>query len=262
VSNLGAIDSKGRRPQCARRPAWRAILVAAVALLAGTVGAAETTRVPVLVELFTSEGCSSCPPADTALIRLLRDQPIGGVRIIALSEHVDYWDDLGWRDPFSSPSFTHRQEAYARRLPSGGVYTPQLVVGGAFHVVGSQESAARAAIVAAAAEPGGEMSARVAPGAEAVLEVAARWTPGIEAEVLVALVQDHAISRVERGENAGRTLEHVAVARVVSWVGAGAGAFSGRVKVPGAQDADRAVVFVQERNGGRIHGVMSVELHR
>ena len=233
-----------------------------MALRAGTVGAAETTRVPVLVELFTSEGCSSCPPADATLIRLLRDQPIAGVRIIALSEHVDYWDDLGWRDPFSSPSFTRRQEAYARRLPSGGVYTPQLVVGGAVHLVGSEESAARAAIVAAAIGPGGEVSARVAPGTEGVLEVAARWAPGIEAEVLVALVQDRAISQVKRGENAGRTLEHVAVARVVSSVGAGAGAFSGRVDLPGARDADRAVVFVQERNGGRIHGVTSVELHR
>jgi hypothetical protein len=233
-----------------------------VALRAGTVGAAETTRVPVLVELFTSEGCSSCPPADATLIRLLRDQPIAGVRIIALSEHVDYWDDLGWRDPFSSPSFTRRQEAYARRLPSGGVYTPQLVVGGAVHLVGSEESAARAAIVAAAIDPGGEVSARVAPGTEGVLEVAARWAPGIEAEVLVALVQDRAISQVKRGENAGRTLEHVAVARVVSSVGAGAGAFSGRVDLPGARDADRAVVFVQERNGGRIHGVTSVELRR
>jgi hypothetical protein len=136
------------------------------------------------------------------------------------------------------------------------------VVGGAFHLVGSQESAARAAIVAAATEPGGEVSARVAPGAEAALEVSARWTPGLEAEVLVALVQDHAISRVERGENAGRTLEHVAVARVVSWVGAGAGAFSGRIELPGARDADRAVVFVQERDGGRIHGVTSVQVHR
>jgi hypothetical protein len=233
-----------------------------VALRAGTVGAADATRVPVLVELFTSEGCSSCPPADAALIRLLRDQPITGVRIIALSEHVDYWDNLGWRDPFSSPSFTLRQEAYARRLPSGGVYTPQLVVGGAFHLLGSEESAARAAIATAATEPGGVVSARVAPGTEAALEVAARWPPGIEAEVLVALVQDHAINRVERGENAGRTLEHAAVARVVSRIGAGAGSFSGRVELPGGQDADRAVVFVQERNGGRIHGVASVELHR
>jgi hypothetical protein len=175
---------------------------------------------------------------------------------------VDYWDDHGWRDPFSSPSFTQRQEAYASRLPSGSVYTPQLVVGGAVHLVGSKEDEARTAIVAAATEPGGEVSASAVPDADAMLQVTARWPAGIEAEVLVALVQDRAISRVERGENAGRTLEHVAIARAVSPVGSGAGWFSGRVKLSGAQEADRAVVFVQERNGGRIHGVSSVELHR
>jgi len=262
VRNLVTNVAGGRSPRCARRPAWKALLFAVVASRAITVGAEEAKPVPVLVELFTSEGCSSCPPADAALIRLLRAQPIAGVRIIALSEHVDYWDDLGWRDPFSSPSFTSRQEAYARRLPSGGVYTPQLVVGGAFHLVGSEESAARSAIEAAATEPRGEVVARVAPGSEAVLEVEARWHSGIQAEVLVALVQDRAISRVERGENAGRTLEHAAVARVVSRVGAGSGSFSGRVKLPGALEADRAVVFVQERDGGRIHGVTSVELRR
>ena len=262
MRNSVAIVSEGGPPRCARRAACTALLVAVVVLRAGIAGAAETTRVPVLVELFTSEGCSSCPPADAALIRLLRDQPIAGVRIIALSEHVDYWDDLGWRDPFSSPSFTHRQEAYARRLPSGGVYTPQLVVGGAFHLVGSKEDAARAAIVAAATEPLGEVSARVVAGHEAALEVAARWPTGIEAEILVALVQDRATSRVEHGENAGRTLEHVAIARTISSVGSGTGSFSGRVELPGARDADRAVVFVQERNSGRIHGVTSVELRR
>jgi hypothetical protein len=233
-----------------------------MASLAGAVRAAETTRVPVLVELFTSEGCSSCPPADAALIRLLRDQPIAGVRIIALSEHVDYWDDLGWRDPFSSGTFTRRQEAYARRLPSGGVYTPQLVIGGALHLVGSKEDAARAAIQAAARAPGGEVSARAVPGTETKIDVSARWPAGIQAEVLVALVQDHAIGHVDRGENAGRTLEHAAIARAVSSVGAGAGTFSGRVELPGAERADRAIVFVQERDGGRIHGVASVELRR
>ncbi|WP_248343340.1 DUF1223 domain-containing protein [Anaeromyxobacter paludicola] len=244
----------------AGRLAWKGLVAAVAASLAGTVGAADTTRVPVLVELFTSEGCSSCPPADAALSRLLRDQPIAGVRIIALSEHVDYWDGLGWRDPFSSRAFTRRQEAYARRLPSGGVYTPQLVIGGAVHLVGSKEEGARAAIETAAREPGGEVSARVVPGAGTELEVAARWPAGIQAQVLVALVQDRAVSLVERGENAGRRLEHVAIARAVSAVGSGSGSFSGRVKLPGAQGADRAVIFVQEGDGGRIHGVASVEL--
>jgi hypothetical protein len=252
----------GRGTTGAQGAAMKALLIALATSLGAAAAAAETSRAPVLVELFTSEGCSSCPPADAALMRLIRDQPVRGAWIVALSEHVDYWDDLGWRDPFSSPSFTQRQEAYARRLPSGNVYTPQLVVGGAFHLVGSEEDAARAAIVVAATEPGGEVSASKVPDGEAVLQVTARWPAGIHAEVLVALVRDHAFSRVERGENAGRTLEHVAIAQAVHPVGSGAGSFSGRVKLPGAQEADRAVVFVQERNGGRIHGVTSVELHR
>jgi hypothetical protein len=241
----------------------KTLLIALVMTLGASAGAAETSRVPVLVELFTSEGCSSCPPADATLMRLLHDQPVPGARIVALSEHVDYWDDLGWRDPFSSPSFTLRQEAYARRQPSESVYTPQLVVGGAFHLVGSKEGAARAAIAAAATEPGGEVSASALPSTEAVLQVTARWPAGIEAEVLVALVQDHATSRVERGENAGRTLEHVAIVRAVYPVGSGTGSFSARLRLAGGrQEVDRAVVFVQERNGGRVRGVASVELRR
>jgi hypothetical protein len=193
-------------------------------------------------------------------MRLLRDQPVPGVRIVALAEHVDYWNGLGWRDPFSSPLFTARQQTYARRLAAGGVYTPQLVVAGAVHLVGSDEKAARAAIAAAAATTRGEVTARAAPGAAGVLEVAARWREGVEAEVFVALVQDRATSEVARGENAGRTLEHVAVARSLSAIGSGAGSFSGRVTVAGMASADRAVVFVQERSGGPIHGVASVEL--
>ena len=137
----------------------KALLVTLATSLGAAAGAAETSRVPVLVELFTSEGCSSCPPADAALMRLLRDQPVPDARIVALAEHVDYWNDDGWRDPFSSPSFTQRQEAYASRLHSGSIYTPQLVVGGAIHLVGSKEDAARAAIAAAATEPGGESAA-------------------------------------------------------------------------------------------------------
>jgi hypothetical protein len=237
-----------------------ALLIGLAVSIGAGAGGSETSSVPVLVELFSSEGCSSCPPADALLRRFLRDQPVPGVRIIALAEHVDYWNDLGWRDPFSLPLFTARQETYARRLPAGGVYTPQLVVAGAAHLLGSDEGAARAAITAAATTMRGEVSARVVRGAAGALEVAARWPEGVEAEVFVALVQDRAMSEVARGENAGRTLEHVAVARSLSAIGSGAGSFSGRVMVAGVAKADRAVVFVQERNGGPIHGVASVQL--
>ncbi|MGZ6126320.1 MAG: DUF1223 domain-containing protein, partial [Myxococcales bacterium] len=109
----------------------------------------------VLVELFTSEGCSSCPPADAVLARLHREQPVPGATLLVLSEHVDYWDDLGWKDRFASPVFTRRQEAYVRRMGLTGPYTPQLVVGGRSQVVGGDERAARKLITSAARAPGG-----------------------------------------------------------------------------------------------------------
>src|SRR5581483_8973602 len=105
---------------------------------------------PVLVELFTSEGCSSCPPADQLLAKLESQQPVSGVHIIALSEHVDYWDRLGWRDPFSSAQFSQRQQVYSQVLRDSGPYTPEMVVDGATGFVGSESREALQAIATAA----------------------------------------------------------------------------------------------------------------
>src|SRR5712691_10309095 len=110
----------------------------------------ETARTPVVVELFTSEGCSSCPPADALLARLAEGQLAGNVQLIAMEEHVDYWNDLGWTDPFSSRDWTLRQYLYSGALGSGNPYTPEMVVDGTVEFVGSRTEKARQAILEAA----------------------------------------------------------------------------------------------------------------
>src|SRR5713226_10242286 len=110
----------------------------------------QTARTPVVVELFTSEGCSSCPPADALLARLSEAPLDGNVQLIALEEHVDYWNDLGWMDPFSSRDWTSRQYVYSGVLRNGNPYTPQMVVDGTAEFVGGSAQQARRAIHEAA----------------------------------------------------------------------------------------------------------------
>lgn len=232
----------------------RTLAAAAVLMVAAATPAAE--RPPILVELFTSEGCSSCPPADALLARLSAS---AGASVIVLGEHVDSWDHLGWRDRAAAATFTRRQQAYARRLGTS-VYTPQVVVGGRIQAVGSREREVRGAIASAPA-PAGRLSARLdgAPAAELVVE--ATWPQGTRAEVLLASVQPRLTSVVTRGENAGRTLEHVAVVRALTVVGSGTGSFTGRVALPPrAHGVERLVLFVQEPDGSPVHGALEISL--
>src|SRR6201993_3256499 len=119
------------------------------AMSGGTYPANDSARTPVLVELFTSEGCSDCPPADALLERFDRSQLIDGAELIVLSEHVDYWNGPGWKDPYSSLQYSQRQNSYAALFKLGSVYTPQMVVDGRYEFVGSDERRATEAIESA-----------------------------------------------------------------------------------------------------------------
>lgn len=219
-------------------------------IFAGLSGALLTTcfgqsRSPVLVELFSSEGCSSCPPADRLLEKL-------DAQAVVLSEHVDYWNQLGWKDPFSSPAFTARQQAYSRIFSLESPYTPEMVVDGEAQFNGSDSHRAAEAISKAVHRKKADVRiARIDAG----LRVEVEAPPGA-AEVFLALAEDSAASQVSAGENSGRQLHHVAVVRSIQKIGSvkrGAN-FNRVLELPRTADAQRIVVFLQESGPGRISG--------
>jgi hypothetical protein len=176
--------------------------------------------VPVVVELFTSEGCSSCPPADAVLSRLAREQPVPGVQIIPLGMHVTYWDQLGWKDPASLRQATDRQQDYSRVFGAARVYTPQAVVDGREELIGSDETGLKRAIAQAAKLPHLHtvLTASIAgDGIYATITTAnmpMEWHEGFR--TVLVLTEDGVSSIVKRGENGGRTLRHDAVVRKIA----------------------------------------------
>lgn len=247
--------------------------VLALSVSASLVGGASVPRTPtpVLVELFTSEGCSSCPPADALLATLVAPDRVPGAEVIVLSEHVDYWNRLGWADPFSSPQFSDRQKGYAQAFRQPRIYTPQMVVDGRAEFVGSDARRAREEIAKAAREPKAQVVLRrdgeAAPAVRVRVAALPSGAVGEAAEVLLAIVEDGVRSDVRRGENAGRQLLHAAVVRrldVIGVVRAAPEGFERRVDVAldGSWNASRlrAVVFVQERQSRRILGAAQVAL--
>ena len=216
----------------------------------------EAGATPVLVELFTSEGCSSCPPADSLLMRLGRTQPVHGADVIIMEEHVDYWDRLGWKDPFSSEAVTARQGEYAGAFGGEQVYTPQMVVDGHAEFVGSSENDALRAIRAASASPKPSVALSWTPDGRLSISVPPlpNAASGDAAQVYLAVTENTLHSDVKRGENSGRALKHDGVARQLSLVGKiepGAPGFSSTISVRTEHDWNRtnlrAVVFVQEK---------------
>lgn len=232
------------------------LALAAVLMVLGVGSPAEKPASPVLVELFTSEGCSSCPPADRLLSRLQADG-----RIVALAFHVDYWDSLGWKDPFGSAAFTGRQRDHAARLPRGGLYTPQMVVDGGSAFVGSDEEAARRALEESARRP--KPALRLDLSGE-VLSVSS-GPPAEPAVAWLALTEDGLQSRVLRGENGGRTLRHDGVVRELRRLGAAPPGAAFRLSAPFELKAGwnraqmKGVVFLEARDG-RILAVVSTRL--
>lgn len=237
----------------------------AITLSAGdkpeTAKAAPTT--PVLVELFTSEGCSSCPPADKFL-QTLDNQPYPGAQLIVLSEHVDYWNHIGWTDPYSAHAYSERQTAYASRLRIDGPYTPQMIVDGSDEFVGSNAQDAEKVLGKAIHT---EKIAVTISGVSlennqlrAHLEVGPLPPRLRKADVLLAVALNRAESQVSKGENAGHRLTHVAVVRSLTQVGKieANHPFSRDVSVKLDPAADptslRVIAFVQEPGPGRILG--------
>jgi hypothetical protein len=232
-------------------------------------------RVPVVLELFTSEGCSSCPPADALLAKMEEQQPVSGAEIIALEEHVDYWDQQGWVDPFSSGQWTQRQQIYAYGFGDHSVYTPELVVNGRAAFVGSHEGDAYRAVMNAAAQPRTVMSITVLPSekrdhARVKIEIGKLQgaQAGDAAEVWVAITETALHSAVAAGENSGHDLHHAAVVRWLRKTGAadsnGAATFTGESDVKlesGWKRANlRVVAFVQEKRSRHILGAASVRI--
>jgi hypothetical protein len=177
-------------------------------------------RVPVVLELFTSEGCSSCPPADALLARVAEQQPVAGADVIALEEHVDYWDHQGWVDPFSSAQWTQRQRDYSLRLADHGVYTPELVVNGRSGFVGSRVAETYRAITGEVGQAHTDLVVSVLKSDKNNHErvrVEAGKLLGTQqddnAEVWLAVTETGLHSAVSGGENAGQDLHHAPVVR-------------------------------------------------
>lgn len=221
---------------------------------------------PVLIELFTSEGCSDCPPADALLEKLDKSQPVAGAEVVVLSEHVDYWDDIGWKDPYSSHESTERQAAYASIFRLRSVYTPQMVVDGRIQIIGSDEDGAMEAVQDAEKSPKIPVSltdVHFGKGNNVSLHVSAAALPadaaGKSARVIIAVADDKDESRVSRGENAGRTLSHVAVVRTLVAVGAidKESGFSKdeTIRLAGGISRNVRIVALAQDSGGRIWGV-------
>jgi hypothetical protein len=242
-------------------------IVACIASVALSQSADTTkSKTPILVELFTSEGCSSCPPADVWLQKVDASQPIPGAQMIVLSEHVDYWDHDGWKDPYSLALFTDRQSGYVRAMELSTAYTPQAIVNGKSELRLSEPQQISQVLVKAASTPQvpvGISSLSVEGSVPPVLRAHVLVEGGLErrnADIFAAVALDHAESQVAHGENGGKLLTHVAVVQEFVKIGKleKEKVFNEDVQVKLRPNTDsrnlRLIVFVQEPELGRVLG--------
>ena len=223
---------------------------------------------PVLVELFTSEGCSSCPPADRFLEQL-DHQPVHGAEMIVLSEHVDYWNHIGWKDPYSSHLYSERQSGYSQRFGLDSVYTPQIVVDGASEFVGSKTELADKVFAKALAAPKipvhWSLVSKEAKSLHAHLDAGTleKSFGAREADVYVAVALNRAESQVSSGENAGHRLAHVAVVREIRKLGVikRAYGFSQDIQLNLESGNERLIAFIQEPRQGKVLGAALLALN-
>ena len=234
-------------------------------------------KVPVLVELFTSEGCSSCPPADKVLTTLMETQPVAGAEIITLSEHVDYWNRLGWTDPYSTVSSTQRQYDYAELFGGDSVYTPQMVVDGKSQFVGSDIDKARDSIAKAAESPKASVhisrtnSMTGDKPADVSIQIRVDNLGAVDsrnAQVILAVTEGKLSSNVTDGENAGHKLLHSSVVRNLSVVGQIDGGGKKDFNATTLISIDkkwnkenlRAIVFLQDKSSHQVLGASALNL--
>ncbi len=219
-------------------------------------------RSPVVVELFTSEGCSSCPPADALVADLSKKGGVNGAEVLVLGEHVDYWNHSGWTDRFSSATFTHRQQAYAKRFHLASPYTPEIVIDGRYETLGSDANSVQHAI---------DLAAGVSKAATVKLtwldknklEISIQGAGDERCAVLLSVTEDNLETSVRGGENGGRILRHSGVVRELHAVGrTSGGIYSGNavVQAPEAWKREnlRIIVLVQRPGTGEIIGAAAI----
>jgi hypothetical protein len=239
-----------------RRVAFVMFLAFSAPVTSG-VADADGARTAVVVELFSSEGCSSCPVADALLARLDRDQPIAGAEVIALEMHVDYWNRLGWTDPFSQSAFSARQREHVSAMGTRSVYTPQMIVDGRDELIGSSALLATQAIERAARAP--HVSVKLARSGDSIaIDVGPPPVSEGVTRVMLAVTERGLRSTPTSGENRGEALAHGPVVRSLRALGDVSARGSSMTVTEPARAGRRVVVFVEGRDSLRILGAATL----